>query len=165
MGPAMAARRSASAEAEEEALLRTVRSEASAFVSPKLDWDDPARPAGSAYSEEEWAAAEAANPGSIIMEMHKPEDRALMAMPKDGLDTLLARSLVIQESVDSPWKANATAKITHHGEFGVFKYVVVRSAAANEKCDWVNGSNLVIKDKGVEEAAERQRSRADRFRG
>lgn len=128
-----------------------------------VEWLDELRPAGSAYSEEEWAAAEAANPGCIVMEMFKPEERALMAMPKDGIDPLLNRSLVIMEGVDSPWLANANASIEHHGDHGIFRYKVVRSQAEIRKCDWVNGSKLVIRDSGHEE--NKRPSRADRYRG
>ncbi len=130
-----------------------------------VEWLDELRPAGSAYSEEEWAAAESANPGCIVMEMLKPGERALMAMPKDGIDPLLNRSLVIMEGVDSPWlaNANANASIEHHGDHGIFRYKVVRSQAEIRKCEWVNGSKLVIRDSGHEE--NKRPSRADRYRG
>lgn len=109
-------------------------------------WVDPNRPAGSAYSEEEWAAAEAANPGCVVFEMVKLEERALMSMPRDAYDEVFSRSLVIHEKANCPYRYQATISIEHHGEFGVFCYGVIRSSKARERSSWVDGSKLVIKD-------------------
>lgn len=65
-------------------------------------WDDPKRPAGSAYSLEDWLQAEADNPECTIMEVQKPEDRALIAKSRDAMDVILHRSLVIDRRVPSP---------------------------------------------------------------
>lgn len=128
-------------------------------------WDDPNRPAGTGYPEEEWLAAEAAHPGCVVYEILKPAERGLVAMPSVATDPLLKRSLVILESVDTPWKGNATARIEHHGELGVFSYLVVRCEAERQKNSWADGSKMIIRDgPPQEEQAPIERSRADRYR-
>lgn len=128
-------------------------------------WDDPNRPAGTGYTEEEWLAAEAAHPGCVVYEILKPAERGLVAMPSVATDPLLKRSLVILEAVDTPWKGNATARIEHHGELGVFNYVVVRCEVERQKNIWADGSKMVIRDgPPQEEQAPKERTRADRYR-
>ena len=128
-------------------------------------WDDPNRPAGTGYTEEEWLAAEAAHPGCVVYEILKPAERGLVAMPSVATDPLLKRSLVILEAVDTQWKGNATARIEHHGELGVFSYLVVRSEAERQKNIWADGSKMIIRDgPPQEEQAPTERSRADRYR-
>jgi hypothetical protein len=138
----------------------------------QLEWFDLARPAGSAYSEEEWTAAELANPGCVVMEMLKPQDRALIAMPTpDPLPShmadLLRRSLVIHDLVSSEWSALASAKIVHHGAFGRFTYQVVRSDRERAKNPWLDNSTMTLSDTSAPDAVEEGRvptSRAQRYR-
>jgi hypothetical protein len=134
---------------------------------PVQAWDDPRRPAGSDYSEEEWLQAEVAHPGHAIMEVVKPHERALVAKLNDAFGGVLHRSMVIDRRVNSPWKAHATVQIEHHGEFGVTPYDVVRSATQVALAPWAEGSKMVMRDAGHEEEAKQERgsSRAERFRG
>jgi hypothetical protein len=144
-----------------------------AHEQPKLVWADPARPPGSGYSEEEWAAAELANPGCTVMEMLKPQERALVAMPTpDPLPShmadLLRRSLVIHDLVNSDWAAAlASAKIEHHGAFGRFTYLVVRCQREREKNSWLDGATMTLRDTEAPSPTEEQvraQSRSQRYR-
>lgn len=161
-GALIAARRQALDEQREQEA--SAASSSSQKAEP-IAWEDESRPAGSEHSLEEWAQAEADNPQCVIVELVKLDERALMAIPKNGInDMLLHRSLVIDSRVDSPWKANSTAKIEHHGEFGVSNYLVVRCEEQRRKFPLTDGSLMVLRDEGAAEKEAKHRSRADRFR-
>jgi len=144
-----------------------------AQAQPELVWEDPARPPGSGYSEEEWAAAELANPGCTVMEMLKPQERALIAMPTPDplpsrMGDLLRRSLLIHDLVNSEWSALASAKIVHHGALGRFTYQVVRCQLEREKNPWLDNSIMTLRDTNAPNASEEGRtpptSRSQRYR-
>jgi hypothetical protein len=160
------AQKNRKAKAEEPTQVQEVEEILSEEV-PVQGWDDPRRPAGSDYSEEEWLQAEVAHPGHAIMEVVKPHERALVAKLNDAFGGVLHRSMVIDRRVNSPWKAHATVQIEHHGEFGVTPYDVVRSATQVALAPWAEGSKMVMRDAGHEEEAKQERgsSRAERFRG
>lgn len=164
LAPAVAARRDQAMQAQ-EAVGHRGDELYGAQHQAAMPWDDPSRPAGSAYSEEEWAKVEADNPGCIVLEMVKPGERGLVAMPSDAIDPWLSRSMVIQDTVESPWKANASARMIHHSEFGAFRYLIVRSENIAKQYDWASGATLVFRSRADEEATDRQPSRAERFRG
>lgn len=135
------------------------------------EWTDPRRPAGSAYTEEEWSAAEEQNPGCVVTEVLKAQERALVVKHRDGTDDVLHRSLLIHQQAASPWSGHATAAMEHHGEFGKQRYAIVRSQEQREKNPWADGSLLVIEDLAHKRALEAAngpkagaRSRSDRFR-
>jgi len=144
------------------------------FAAEQMHWEDPDRPAGSEYSQDEWLQAEAQNPGYSILEVCKPKQRSLVAKSGDAMDVVLHRSLVIDRRVDSPWHAHATVHVEHYGEFGVNRYSVVRSINQAAKAPWADGSKMVMRDAGYEEPSPAQtRSRngaapsslGERFRG
>lgn len=127
-----------------------------------LQWDDPDRPAGSAYSAQEWADAMTQSPDKTVFEVLKSEERALVTKDRDANDVVLHRSLVVHEMAHSDWRDHATISMEHHGPFGLQRYVVIRARTEREKSPWADGSKLVIRDKGYEE--ESRPSRSERFR-
>lgn len=148
-------------------------SESSVPQRSPSQWSDPERPAGSAYSAEEWRAVEDAHPGQTVFEVLKAMDRSLITKTPDANDVVLHRSLIVHEKARCEWLDHATALMEHHGEFGVQRYRIIRSQVEREKAPWADGSKLVIKDEAAmqnhkphdEPRSAAAPSRRDRFRG
>lgn len=97
-------------------------------------WDDPSRPASSAFSSDEWNAACEANPGCVVVEMHKPDERGLVAIAREKLGEVLSapfhRSMLVAEPVAKTSGMISAPHIeVHHldDDLGMFRYVLVMS--------------------------------------
>lgn len=116
---------------------------------PQIQWGDPNRPAGSAYGEDEWIAAEEEG-AQVVFEMVKPDERCLIAIPRsamNGVEALLyTRSLVVSEDVEFVSQLPAHAQIVWRapelGSREVMSYRVVRAEAEIQKNSWLQGSVL-----------------------
>ncbi len=128
-------KRSAAARAEEQRALKQQENARHECAQNELaTWDDPSRPASSAFSAEEWLAACEANPGCVVVEMHKPAERGLVAISREKLGAVLSapfhRSMLVAEPVA---KANGMSEAPHievhhlDDDLGVFRYVLVMS--------------------------------------
>lgn len=116
-----------------------------------LPWLDDSRPAGSKFSVEEWEAAEKLSPDHVVYEMQKSDECGLIYMSKEGVNwmyqALFTRSRVIHSMARCEWKSKADIKIEHTGEFGLFKYDLIRSEDQKKTNPWIAGSKLSIPPK------------------
>lgn len=120
-----------------------------AMELPEIQWDDPARPAGSSYSEQEWLDAEQGG-ANVVFEMVKPDEVGLCAIPRatmNGVEALLySRSLVVSEDVESVSQWPVHARVIHRDpvlrDREVVQYRIVRAADEIKKTPWLQGSVL-----------------------
>lgn len=113
----------------------------------ELQWDDPARPAGSSYSEQEWLAAEDGG-ANVVFEMVKPGEVGLCAVPRasfnGALAALYSRSLIVSEDCVNAGQWPRHASIVHRdpvlGDREVITYRIVRAADAIKRDAWLQGT-------------------------
>ena len=113
----------------------------------RLAWEDPGRPAGSAFSQQEWAAAAAG--GFLVMEVHKAAERGLVQMDPTQLDVVhrlfLDRALLIDEKLGDQHPAwfNASARLHHYThELGRWNYRVVHPQEVLERHPYLASAKL-----------------------
>jgi len=135
--------------------------QAAAVESRLLAWDDPTRPAGSAFSREEWEAtrAESAFARPIVFELHKAAERGLVVLDASNLAAVhamfLEQALLIDERLGAheAWH-NASARLEHVGQDTVrWTYRVVHAAEAHERVLGLRGARLRTGG-AVDQAAE-----------
>ena len=126
-------------------------------------WNDPNRPEGSGYTEEEWLQAEDGG-RAIVFEMVKPDERGLMAVdPKrvGMLAELLSRSLLIPSTHVLAAGLPCDARILHRDEDfnpdGPIRFHVVRCERARLASPYLSGSTMLTEQEVAYQAREKQR--------
>lgn len=136
-----------------------------------LPWDDPNRPAGSAFSVDEWEAVrrESGYARSVVFELHQLGERGLVVLDADVLGPMesmfLDQALLIpQKQSDHPAWHNAQERLEHCcPEFGRRTYRVVHAQAALERHFGLQGA--VLRRGTEQELRDGERAAAPRPRG
>lgn len=128
-----------------------------------LPWDNENIPAGSGFTEEEWLAAEAMEPGGFVFEVLTGDERGLVHYPREKMNiihtTVLQRSLIVlaKHKDKTPFFNEACVTIHHKTEdMGVFTYKAIIARARLKTDGWIRGS--VLHNWIVEDTQKSQRS-------
>lgn len=133
------------------------------LVAPTAAWNDPNRPEGSGFTEEEWLAAEDGG-RNVVFEVVKPAERGLVAIERSNVDPvhelLLERSLLVPSRHALARGLPCDARVIHRDESinpdGPIEFNLVRTHRARSETGHYNGSIL----RTAQEMAYQEREKA-----